>query len=117
VADAELRAAVRARAAAPEDKEARARWLAAHLRAGGRDPRRDPRAGDVVESAGWRPMDYPPVREVLSVGAGVGPRFAIPLPGDVVAWREVDGMGHGSCTYAAWLEWARGGDVLRVARG
>lgn len=49
MADAALRDAERALAADPSDPEAAARWVKEHLRAGGRDPRRDPRAGDVVE--------------------------------------------------------------------
>ncbi len=50
MADAALREAERALASSPSDPETYARWVVEHLRAGGRDPRRDPRAGDVVEA-------------------------------------------------------------------
>lgn len=52
MADAALRDAERAIAADPSDPEAAARWVKEHLRAGGRDPRRDPRKDDVVNAPG-----------------------------------------------------------------
>jgi hypothetical protein len=52
VADEDLRAAERALDAAPSDHEAQARYTKASLRAGGRDPRRDPRKDDVVDAPG-----------------------------------------------------------------
>jgi hypothetical protein len=116
VADEALRAAERARAAAPLDPEVMARWIAAHLRSGGRDPRRDPREGDEVETGRWQPADYPPRRRVTGLGQAAGAHYAIGMRGPVVHWREVDGMGHGTNTLAAWQAWAADGTILRVAR-
>ena len=52
MADEALREASRLLDAAPTDHEAQARYTAASLRAGGRDPRRDPRKDDVVDAPG-----------------------------------------------------------------
>lgn len=48
MADTALRDAERALLSSPSDPETYARWVAAHLRSGGRDPRRAPRAGDEI---------------------------------------------------------------------
>jgi hypothetical protein len=105
MADAALRDAERALAASPSDPESYARWVQAHLRAGGRDPRQDPQAGDEVQADALGPM------LVLGVSEEHGmPWVDLIYPQGASRW-----------TLTAWRFHARGlrggraGDVVRVA--
>lgn len=120
--DAELRRLERAALLAPEDAEAVARFVAAHLRAGGRDPRRDPRKGDMVASKGYlfgsirvyRPRAW----------AVIAPERGVLAPGRLrfVTRERVLGAGQvyrrvneaTSVTLPSWRRWAAGGTVLAI---
>jgi hypothetical protein len=89
------------RAAAQGDPEAQARLITEHLRAGGRDPRIEPREGDVVVSQALQ-------REVTRVRTRMGID-----EGWVFFVRDAAGdIAHR--TLREWRRWAKGGTVLRL---
>lgn len=111
--DQRLRDARRSAALGADPIADRAKFIAAHLRSGGRDPREDPRVGDVVESWG---RDFPARRRVMHVDSAPGVLGGLPA----VFWQEVredgsDGVTHGkTLLVGGWQSWARGGEVLRL---
>lgn len=62
MADSSLRSLERAVEADPTDRGAQLRLIEARIRAGGRDPRRDPRWGDTVRSVGTGVESLRPVK-------------------------------------------------------
>lgn len=122
MSDAARRTAERARQLGADPIADRAALFAAYLRAGGRDPRVDPREGDVVETGDWKSYHYPATR----LCTGLNPS------GKTVHWREVQTLDEtavligaigaigslvGSARLETWRRWAAGGTVLRVFGG
>lgn len=117
--DRRVQAARRAWIAEPSDERYR-RYSVEWLRAGGRDPRRDPCAGDVVREAGGRARR---VLWIVDQHSG-SPRLTrvrwLPVEGEsVVAWRAsadepTHGRWRGSCTLAHWRRALRGAAVLHA---
>lgn len=129
MSDAQLRALERA--AQSGDPEAIGRYLAEWLRAGRRDPRRDPRVGDVVEGKATRAMN------VVTDGEGFSRRCVVDtsdleqLPGppggrvrtiEVVRWEATplptnSAWSSDTVNLHSWRQWCKNSNarVLRVA--